>query len=441
MWKNRRWLLLMALGLFAPEAGAAVTRVVFVVVPTEEKAERKALELQLGVAEALSMDPRLELLDPATRYAPQVAERTTRQLDDAHAALEDVRAMVGRVEYAEARTRAESALTELRTGDFRVLKTVTLELLVQLASVKNALEVDDRGEAELSQALVIEPKLEPLRGWNSKERARFSAVQKTVASGKARPVRLEASSGTGWVWLDGRLLGLTPVTVSDVRPGRHFLTFVALGAEAEHRSEQFGSIESVVFTPVVTAEGRNYRAILASVASGFLQGEPVIAATELLTWARADEVMVVAVSQGAGAKVFRFSAVGRVPMTEVAVATPQAVAEAVKQAFERRMEQPAVEAALPMAAAPVQSTTKEKVHRSRVPGVVLLSLAAAAVAAGTVLVLAGKNAYADANATIPQVEDVRYRQAVSASNTLSAVGLGAFGGAAVSAVVGLALVW
>lgn len=200
---SRAWYAAVPLSLVAQVASAGVTRALLVVVSTDEEGERKALLLQRGVTELLSADPRLELVEPASRYAPQETERATRQLDAAHSALEAVRAAVRRLEYEEARSRAEAALAETRSGDFRLLRAVALDLLLELAAIEHALEVNDSGAGELTQALIIEPRLEVPRGWNSKDRAWFSQMQQTVAAGKARPVRLEREAGAadgipGW---------------------------------------------------------------------------------------------------------------------------------------------------------------------------------------------------------------------------------------------------
>lgn len=436
---RRAWYAAVASSLVAQVASAGVTRALLVVVPTDEKGERQAMELERSLAVLLSTDPRIELVEPASRYVPQEAERTARQVDTARAALEAVRSAVRRLEYEEARARAEAALIETRSGDFRALREVELDLLVELAAIEHALEVDDRGAADLAQALVIEPQLQVPRGWNSKERAWFSKMKRTVAASKPRPVRLDREGDPGWVWIDGRLVGLTPVTVSDARPGKHFFTFVAPGAEAEHRFERLGSLDRLAFSPSVTAEGQIYRALLASLAAGFRQGDPGKTAAALLTWARVDELFAIAVSRHERAKVLRLTTAGRVPVMEIEVATPQALAEAVRQSFERRLEQPPVEAAVATVVAPVD-TANGSVKRSKVPGVVLLSLAGAAVITGTALLIVGRNTYAKAG-SIPQIEQDRYQQALSQSNTLAGAGLGAFGGAVVSAGIGFALVW
>ena len=392
---RRAWYAAVASSLVAQVASAGVTRALLVVVSTDEKGERQAMELQLGLAELVSADPRIELVDPASRYAPQEAERTARQVVTAQAALEAVRSAVRRLEYEEARARAEAALTETRSGDFRALRAVKLDLLVELTAIEHALDVDDRGAADLTQALVIDPKLQVPRGWNSKERAWFSKMKRTVAAEKPRPVRLEREGDPGWVWIDGRLVGLTPVTVSNARPGKHFFTFVAPGAETEHRFERIGSVDRLAFSPSVTAEGTICRALLASLATGFRQGDPEKTAATLLTWARADELVAIAVSPGGKARVLRLSTAGRVPVMEVAGATPQALAEAVRQCFEQRLEQPPAEAAVATVVAPVEAANGPA-KRSKVPGVVLLSLAGAAVVAGTVLLIAGRNTYTKA---------------------------------------------
>ena len=428
---RRAWIGGLTVALLAHAASAAVTRVALVVVPTEEGAERAALELERALTESLAKDPRLAIIDPVERYAPQAAERTARQLEAGKAALEAVKASVGRLEYPEARQRAEAALAELRAPDFRALKGVVLELLLHLAAIKHALEVADRGTAELTQALLLDSKLTVPREWNSQEKAWFAQTRQLVTAAPPRTVRLERDGPPGWVWVDGQLVGLTPVTLSDVRPGRHFFTFVAPGVE-EHPSELLGDLERVTFAPSESSEGRSYRALRAALASGFRQGEPTAAAAELMTWCKVDEVLAVAVGGTVGARVFRSGAAGRVPVTEAAVASPAMVAEVVRLALDRKLEPPV---------APPSPPAPQEAARSKAPGVVLLAVAAAAVVAGAVLVKVSRDAYSQTG-KIAQVETAPYDQAVNHANTLLGSGIGAFGGAVAFGGAGVVLlVW
>jgi hypothetical protein len=417
------------LGVLLVHPASAATRAMLVVVPAEDRAERQALELERALSDLLASDPRVALVDPSSRYALEATDRTARQLEAGRAALEAVKAAVGRVEYPEARALAAAALAELAGGDFRVLKGLFLELLMQLAAIEHALDVDDRGTAELFQALLIDSKLAVPRGWNSQAKAWFAQTKHAVAATGARPVRLEHDGAPGWVWVDGELVGVTPVTAS-LRPGRHFFTFSAPGVE-EHRSELMGDLERVTFAPEESADGRNYRALRATLASGFRRDDPIDAARALLRWSASDEVLAVAVGATAGASVLRIGASGWVPVTEGAVASPQAVAEVVLQVLERALEQPV---------RTQPQSVPLKAARSSVPGVVLLAVSAAAVVAGAVLVIEGEDVFAKTKG-IPQVETEQYDRAVSRSNILMGAGIGAFGGAALCGGAGMLLLW
>lgn len=426
----------------ATSAPAEVRRLSVLVVPTEESAERQALELERALTDLLATEPRLSLVDPAERYAAQAKEHSARQLASGRAALEAVRAAVGRLEYPEARTLAEAALANLRDTDFRMLGGVLLDLLIQLAAIKHALQVDDHGTAELTQALIIDPKLAAPRAWNSQEKAWFARTKQSVAAARPSAIRLEHQGAPGWVWVDGELAGLTPLTVSELRPGRHYFTFRGPGVE-EQRSELIGELERLPFAPADSVEGRTYCSLRAALATGFRRGEPGAAALELLSWSQADELLAVAVGGTTGARVLRVGAGGQVPSTETAIASPQAVAEVVKRVLDRPLEP---------AQAPAQVKTQGDVHQGSpaapstvnprvVTGWVMVALAAAAVVAGTVLILDGDRSYAAANQQIAQPDDVIYVPAVDRASALRGAGIGALGGAGLLGGVGLVLLW
>lgn len=422
--RKRRTTLALVLLVQGVSASAAATRVALVVVATDQKLEREALELQFSVAKNLATDRGIELIDLTAKYAPEQVERAVAQTKAAELALRDVRAYVERLEYEDAKERAEAALADLRTGDFRVLREPVLELLVRLAAIKNALGIDDHGAAELGQALVISPQLDAPREWNSKERGWFNSTRKAIASAEASHVRLESEGGAGLVWLDGQLLGSTPVTVTDALAGRHYLTFVAPGRGPEHRSELFGAIDRVVFSPQLNENGRTYRAHLASIATGLPLGDPTDEAGKLLAWVQADELLVIALSGETGAPkgtVLRRSTTGVVPVADVPALTSRTATEALMLCLDSRA------VARPVQFAPNSQTTQSSQvdsHRSRAPTIVLLASAAAAIVAGGILIGAGHGAYDQTMKT-----------------QLLGSGYGVLGASALCAGIGIFLMW
>lgn len=436
--------LVSALAALASQAAhgsdGSVTKAVLVVVAMDRRAERQAVELQASLAPVFAQDPRLQLVEPADIYSSGSIEQTAQQVASGRAALEGVRAAMENAEYQDAKEKAESALTALGSGDLRALRGIMLGLLLELAVIKQRLAVDGGGTAELTQALVLEPKLEVPRAWNTGEKTWFSQVRTAVSASIGRMVRFEREGEPGWVWVDGRRLGATPVLLGEVRPGRHFLTFEAPGTLPEHRSELLGSVDRITFSPTELPEGRRYRSLRAALASGFRQGNPGPAAAELAAWAKADEVLAVAVGDGAGARVYRLGAAGEVAMKAVSVAATPAVADALQRALDLKLAPPPGPEALERERDEDRQTQTPWVERSRAPGVVLLVLAAAAVATGTVLLIEGWNRGVKAK-TIPQLEVDRYDAAINGANLMMEVGLGAYGGAVVCAGFGLFLVW
>jgi hypothetical protein len=444
----RLWQLKLVVALafvVSGSAGAVVKRVAFVVVPTDAKDTSAALELERAAVASLAEDVRLDLIDPSARYAPASLKLTAAQLEEARSAEQEVSALADRLELPAARARAEVSLEALRFADFRSLREVYLLLLVDLARVKHTLRVDDGGASELVRALVIEPELAVPRGLNSAERAWFLGARHAMAvARRASPVTIDSSGGPGWVWLDGRFRGLAPVTISNVPAGRHFITFAAVGAEPQHRSELLGTLARVTFTSPLSPEGHAWLGLMASLASALRRGVPG-AAVELLAWTGAEVAIVVSLTAQRPSKVSCFSAVESSELELDASATPLMVAQRALEALEALDLRPGLPVPAPKVSGAIALASQgglaveAQPPRSRAPGIVLLSVAAAAVAAGTVLAIAGRMSSDRVQGS--DVGQVTYHQGIQAANQLASSSLCVFGGAAIAAGVGVALVW
>lgn len=425
--------LLMTLVLSALASSAGVRRVAVVVIPTEEAMEREAMALEFATTDVLAGDPRYELVSTSALIAQADVARTALQRERALSAVEETASLLDRLELGAARAKAEAAIAELQTCDLRALRQPMLQLLLYLARIKHTLKVDDGGATELTQALLIDAELEAPRGLNTAERAWWARAKRAAeATPKASPVTIEGADGAGWVWVDGRFRGVSPVTVDDVRPGRHFITFVATGAEPDHRSELLGTVARVTFSRRLTAEGRDYRALRASVIAGLRRGETGKAEADLRSWCKADDLVVATLTAPGGLRLIRSSG-SSTSTSEVGAVTPRALADAVLEALDRplivEVLKPQTEPAAPEARA----------VRSRTPSIVLLSLAAAAVAVGIILAVTGQMTYsASSDSSVSQVEA---RQGILKARTLAYGSIGVFGGAALAASAGLVLMW
>jgi hypothetical protein len=424
-----------AFGLALDATAAPIRKVAMVVVPPSEKREREALGLQAEVAALLARDPRLELVDLAARSAPLATEQSARQLAALQQVVEDVEAKVSRLQLQEARAAAEEALRTLPGQDLRALKELTLRLLVQTARIKRTLKLDDRGAAELGQALALDPERAPPRGLNSSERAWFAAARKAAAEIRPVTVHIASSGGSGWVWFDGTPVGLTPVVVPGVIPGRHFVTFASPIAEPEHRSEVLGgAADALSFTVRASPQGKDLRALVASLANDLARGDPSTSAAQLQAWAGSDEVVAVGLLPSGKARVFRSAGAS----TLLGPAFEATGAEAVAAEVLRALGEPLVAPLPPAVAAAVAARAQGEADRRTVLwGVTLAGVSAVAVGAGLLVTglkvndqLGSDLKLPDGSSGIPTVAEAQQRRSTARGLELAGEVLGGLGVAA-----------
>jgi hypothetical protein len=428
-----------AFALALDATAAPIRRVALVVVPPSEKLEREALGLQAEVAALLARDPRLEVADLAARSAPLATEQSARQLAALQQVVEDVEAKVSRLQLQEARAAAEQGLQTLPGQDLRVLRELTLRLLVQTARIKRTLKLDDQGAAELSQALALDPERAPPRGLNTSERTWFAAARKAAAEAHPVTVNIASAGGSGWVWFDGKPVGLTPVVVPKVIPGRHFVTFASPIAEPEHRSEVLGvAADALGFTVRASPQGRDLRALLASLAAGLARGEPSAFAEQLQAWAGSDEVVAVSLLPSGKAKVFRSAGAS----TLLAPAFEATGAEAVAAEVLRALGEPLVAPLSPAVAAMVAARAQGEAGRRTVLwGVTIAGASAGAVGAGLLVTglkvndqLGTDLLLPDGSSGIPTVAQAQQRRSTARGLEVAGAVLGGIG--VVAGIVG-----
>jgi hypothetical protein len=130
---------------------------------------------------------------------------------------------------------------------------------------------------------------------------------------EAAQVRFEVTSEVPTVvWLDGRLLGPTPLT-AQTRAGRHRLVAMSPGRLAWQREESIGSGTRIDVLGDDTSDGPTLRATLAALAGGFRTGEYLAPVKRFLTAANVPEVLVVGLVQSDGGletRLVRMSAAG-----------------------------------------------------------------------------------------------------------------------------------
>jgi hypothetical protein len=424
--------------LLALPSFAAVKRVLLVVTERDPAAAQAALSTTVDLPGLLSRDERVQLVEEANLTAPVDLVEASRASSQAKSAGDEVEALIGQLDFKGARARCEDSLKAAQGADVRAVREPMLRLLVQLARIKRALKVDDAGETELAQAFAIAPELQAPRGLNTSERKAFDTARvRSAALPRATPVVFDGGRLKGWVWVDGRYRGVTPVTADGLTPGRHYVTFAAPGSRVSSSTELLGSLATVQLTAQVTPEGQTYRGLVAALQGGLRKNEPEAAARELAAWAKADEVVVVAVSSASGVEVLRVAPNGIARRVLSNGASNGALASAITSLFDETLKEvtPAPAAALTPPPAPPLVTDQASTGKNTTLGKVLLGVGIGALVAGTAMIVAGRVTYGNA-ATIPQNEDSRYQNAVQLSNGLNMGGISTAAAGAVAAGVG-----
>lgn len=422
----------------AASSHASVPRVLVVVVPVDEGSTSAALVTEASVTSMLAQDDRLQVVDPASRYAPDDAVGSQTKLAAARAALEEISGLLASVDYEPARAKAEQAIAALRGGDFRTVRDVYVQLLMNLARIKKALKVDDGGAAELDQALAIDPDASALRGLNGEEKKAFEAAKAAARAGPRAAAVTISSEQRGWLWVDGRPRGVTPVTVADLSLGRHFVTFVVPGASASVQSELFGAISSLVVSAPVTQEGRTYRGLVAALGAGMKKREELAQANALREWARVDEVIAVGVSSAALPNVLRVGAAGQARRVSKE-ASPAAIVTTIRELVDEPLRAD-VAAAVVVAPSATAPAVESAASGSKAPGWVMVAIGVGLGIAGAVCIGAGQGEYQRAR-MIPQPQEQAYASAVATGRALNYGGVGAVGAGLLVAGIGVAVVW
>ncbi len=431
----------LLVGLWAPSAQAGATRVLVATGAADEASKARALEVALELRQALRHDERLQLFDPQSRTSREDANEATRITSLAHAAVDEVDALMAQADFEGARARCEKAIAVLQTADFRVASEAWVRLMLHLARIKLALHVDDLGASELAQAFAVAPTIEPLRGLNTAERKAFDAAKAlSAARERAAPARLEADQ-PGWAWVDGRFVGVTPITVKGLVPGRHYLTYLTPGGRVAATSELFGSITRVTLSTSITKEGHTLRALQASLDAGVRRASPAAAARDLRAWGGVDEVVVVGFSS-TGVEVMRVGKEGSAKKGLPLDAPVPAVAAAISALYDEP---------LPVDPIPVGATTtlpppppppqlELAAAHPRLGGKVLLGAGVAAVVAGTALMVAARINYGNAN-RLPQTNTTGYERALTTTNALNASGIAVAASGLAAGGLGVMVFW
>lgn len=133
------------------------------------------------------------------------------------------------------------ALRELERRAFAVrdIKTVS-DILMLLGATHILRSEENKGRDRLAQAIILNPQVEPDPSiFNPNMRSIFKSAQSVVNKARKGSIAVSAIPSYGEVYVDGRFVGIAPVTVDSALEGRHYTRIVRDGYR------QYGTVLNV----------------------------------------------------------------------------------------------------------------------------------------------------------------------------------------------------
>lgn len=288
-----------ALTCFA--AAAQVRKVAVMVVPAQDRQAGSATLLENAIVEGLATDARFELWNLSARSSSDesrdaAAKRAKLLLKEGTVAFENLEPQ----KALDAVTAATNAFPE---SDLRESFKSYVEALAMRAVI---LHSQDPAEAsnELHRLLTVSASfaIDPARLTPELSQALESAREKLKAAG-ASSFEVQSDPAGALVYVDGELKGATPVEVSALAPGQHFVTLSLPGFEL-FQNRQLAGPGQLMLADLVPRDGaRTALAARANLRAGFRQGVLSGAAEKTAAALGVEEVLAVVVGEGTSAPI------------------------------------------------------------------------------------------------------------------------------------------
>jgi hypothetical protein len=417
-----------AVGLLAGPALAEPRKVAAAAVALEPSLEGEAILATAALEASLARDARVNAVSLANlarggqderREKAGLAAKLLPQAVDAFDAME----------FASAVAKARSAIVLYEESDLResmgsLLDAIAIEALALFAQGK-------KGDARTSMNRLLS--LKPDYKWNparltpeasklcDEARAKLRSRPKGALEVRTQPV-------PALVFVDGVLRGTSPVALTDLVAGSHYVSAYATGYALSQEKGFAGPGGATALALSPLADGQRLLALL----QGLRDAPGPDAAGALASWAKADEMLAVTLkSAGRGlfAAALRVDARGRlVAKAEKALAGRGEAARADLDALARELlsaaEGPRADSSTTIGAPPPPPRQQPEVARAsggssgagRAAGFALLGVGLAAGVTGLTLGLHVQNLANKARAT-PQVDQAGYDRLVSDGKT------------------------
>ena len=333
------------------------------------------------------------------------------------------------MEFATALLKARAAIALYEESDLResmgaLLDAISIEALALFAQGKK-----NDAKTAMNRLLLLKPDYK----WNparlTPEASRLcDEVRSKLRSRPKGSLEVRTQPVSALVFVDGVLRGTSPLALTDLVAGSHYVTAYAAGYAVAQEKGFAGPGGATALTLSPLADGQRLLALL----QGLRDAPGPDAAGALARWAKADEVLAVALkssSRGLTASAQRVDAKGHlIAKAEKALAGKGEAARADLDALARELLS-AAEATKTEPSAAATSTTKtmtttppvvekatQPINAGRAAGFTLLGVGVAAGVTGLVLGLNVQNLASKARAT-PQVNQAAYNQLVSDGKT------------------------
>lgn len=260
-----------------------------VVVDQAAANSEQSLRLWLDLEQALRADPRLRVV-PSDGVDPDTGT-------EALARAESLRAEGRRDEAALAYADAVERFTR---SDWRA----SFEAFTRALAWNAALQ---KNQADLSLLFTIRPDFQFPAGALSDDLAAEVELQRQGKAKATRATFVVESDTPAMLWIDGRVVGVTPATTPTLVAGRHRITAFAPGFQLLQRVELLTPGTPLQLAFPDSAAARELRQAYAEVSAGF-KGEALASAGQRVRAASGTAEAVVVVLSREGVEVARLSA-------------------------------------------------------------------------------------------------------------------------------------
>lgn len=411
-------------------AQAQARKITALVVSPDRRLDAEAMAATQALLHLLQNDARYEAIDLSARArgpaAAQNADKAKALVADALNLIDEMKEKVALQNAAEALALYEKS--DLSTAFPGVLDAVAARVYALHSSGDKA-----GTKAELARlfALKQDYKLDPRRVTPDLQAVADDARAKAAAAPRVA-LSVRASPTSAAVFVDGAYRGATPVDVSGLAPGHHYLTLSAPGYALAQSSQAagLGVPVEIALSPAADEKGLIELVRAAKTATPAGAGGSGAA---LAKWAGADEALVVGLAKEAAtlATLTRYAPDGRVLASlEKPLPKPEAIEELAREVLARSG------ADAPLAAAQPSGEVEQRSSglSGRTWGFVTGGVAVAAVAGGVVMGVLASGKAEEARRT-PLLDADVYRSNADAATGLAIGANVLYGVAAVAAGV------